>query len=130
MLRWPFPLGDDVAVVSEEVIMSKVILDINMSLDGLIAQPERRSGADPRVLLLWQEEHDGIATTAGRSTEGRRGFPDPPGRGTGSIWLAGTDHLERNTSGELSLNPQWPVHTAAPAERSAGAVLLGCHPVG
>jgi hypothetical protein len=47
------PLRDDIAVMSEDVIMSNVILDINMSLDGLIAQPDD-APADPRVLLLWR----------------------------------------------------------------------------
>jgi hypothetical protein len=73
-LTWPsvvtsarssFPLRDGVAVISEDVIMSKVILDIRMSLDTLIAQPDDNPGPLREFSFSAETEHDAIFRTSG-----------------------------------------------------------------
>jgi hypothetical protein len=58
--------------------MSKVILDINMSLDGLIAQPERCFGADPRVLLCCRSRSMEVPGVTGLRVGGRPRRPGAP----------------------------------------------------
>lgn len=48
--------------------MSKVILDISMSLDGLIAQPDDAPGPVHDYLFSGDTEHDGIFRTLGATT--------------------------------------------------------------
>jgi hypothetical protein len=45
--------------MSEDLIMSKVILDISMSLDGLIAQPDDEPRPIQEFLFSGETEHDG-----------------------------------------------------------------------
>jgi hypothetical protein len=63
-----FPLRDDIAVISEDVIMSEVILDISRSLDALIAQPDDDPGPIHKFLFSGETEHDGIFPTSGATT--------------------------------------------------------------
>jgi dihydrofolate reductase len=49
--------------------MSKVILDISMSLDGLIAQPDDAPGPIHEFFFSGETEHDGIFRTSGATTE-------------------------------------------------------------
>jgi dihydrofolate reductase len=73
------PLRDAVAVLSEDVIMSKVILDISMSVDGLIAQPDDDPGPIQDFLFSGETEHDGMFRTSGATTEVFREFIDSAG---------------------------------------------------
>ena len=59
--------------------MSKVILDISMSLDGLIAQPDDDPGPIQEYLFSGETEHDGIFRTSGATTEVFREFVDAAG---------------------------------------------------
>jgi hypothetical protein len=47
-------------VMSEEVILSKIFLDISMSLDGLIAQPHDDPGPIHEFFFSDETKHDGI----------------------------------------------------------------------
>jgi hypothetical protein len=60
--------------MSEDLIMSKVILDISMSLDGLIAQPDDDPGPIQEFLFSGETEHDGSPTSSTRFTT-RRSAP-------------------------------------------------------
>ena len=59
--------------MSEDLIMSKVILDISMSLDGLIAQPDDDPGPIQEFLFSGETEHDGSPTPSTRFTTRRLG---------------------------------------------------------
>jgi hypothetical protein len=75
------PVTDDVAVMSEDVIMSSVILDISMSLDGLIGQPDNAPGPIHEFFFSGETEHDGNFTTSGATTEVVRESIDAAGGG-------------------------------------------------
>ncbi len=49
--------------------MSKVVLDISMSLDGLIAQPDDAPGPIHEFFVSGETEHDGSFRTSGATTE-------------------------------------------------------------
>lgn len=68
------------AVVSEDVIVSRVILDISMSLDGLIAQSDDDPGPIQEFLFSGETELDGMFRTSGATTEVFREFIDSGGR--------------------------------------------------
>ena len=59
--------------------MSKVILDISMSLDGLIAQPDDDPGPIQEYLFSGGTEHDGMFRTSGATTGVFREFVDAAG---------------------------------------------------
>lgn len=63
------PVTDDVVEMSEDLIMSKVILDISMSLDGLIAQHDDDPGPIHEFFFSGETEHDGVFRTSGATTE-------------------------------------------------------------
>jgi dihydrofolate reductase len=65
--------------MSEGVHMSKVILDVSMSLDGLIAQPDDDPGPIQEYLFSGETEHDGMFRTSGATTEVFREFIDSAG---------------------------------------------------
>ena len=61
--------------MSEDVIMSRVILDISMSLDGLIAQPDDDPGPIQEFLFSGETEHDAIFRTSGAPRPRSSGSP-------------------------------------------------------
>jgi hypothetical protein len=73
------PLRDDVAVMSEDVIMSRVVLTISMFVDGLIAQPDDPGPIDE--FSSGETEHDGIFGTSCATDEvvGQDSDPGPDG---------------------------------------------------
>ena len=87
--------------------MSKVILDISMSLDGLIAQPDDDPGPIQEYLFSGETEHDGIFRTSGATTEVFREFDRRGGR---------ADHRPADLRFDQRLGRQPP---------DAGAVLRG-----
>jgi dihydrofolate reductase len=66
-------------VVSEDVIVNRVILDISMSLDGLIAQSDDDPGPIQEFLFSGETELDGMFRTSGATTEVFREFIDAAG---------------------------------------------------
>lgn len=66
-------------MVSEDVIVSRVILDISMSLDGLIAQSDDDPGPIQEFLFSGETELDGMFRTSGATTEVFREFIDSAG---------------------------------------------------
>ena len=59
--------------------MSKVVLDISMSLDGLIAQLDDDPGPIQEFFFSGETEHDGMFRTSGATTEVFREFIDTAG---------------------------------------------------
>ncbi len=66
-------------MVSEDVIVSRVILDISMSLDGLIAQSDDDPGPIQEFLFSGETALDGMFRTSGATTEVFREFIDSAG---------------------------------------------------
>jgi predicted dithiol-disulfide oxidoreductase (DUF899 family) len=103
-LDFAFFTEDDrrIAATSEDVITSKVVLDISMSLDGLIAQPDDAPGPIHEVFFSGETEHDAIFRTSGATTEVVRE----------SIDAAGAEITRRGWFWDLLLSRQAP--TTAP----------------
>jgi dihydrofolate reductase len=55
--------------MGEDANMSRVILDISMSLDGLIAQPDDDPGPIHEFYFSGENEHDVVFRTSGATTE-------------------------------------------------------------